>query len=136
MSNAIQSTATDEFVTANLDWTAGTWGLMAVTDAYVYDSGHQFLADVGDRIDTVALTGRAVSGGVLTADDVTVPSTAGLSLGGFWVYVDTGSDSTRLLVFWFDTNSDGTPIGGITTADGIVVPWPSGVVAQFAAVPV
>lgn len=135
--NTVTPGALQEWLTGNLDWTAGTINVLAVDTGYTFSDLHAFLDDVpgGDRIGEVALAGRTAVGGVLDANDSLIPSAGGEALGGLWVYVDTGVEATSRLLFWIDTNEDGTPVSGTTTPDGINVPWSSSGVARFAAVP-
>jgi len=119
--------AIDDWLTAQWSWTAGTIKVAAITTSYVFSTAHDNWDDVpgGDVIGEITIPGRTVSGGVCAGDGLplTIPSAAGLSLGGLWIYRDTGTDSTSRLIAWIDDNADGTPISGTTTVDGIVVPW-------------
>ena len=133
MANFITPASLDEFFASMLSANAS---VLAVSDAYTFDATDDTLDDIagGVRLGTVALTSEALSGGVFTAAPSLIPTAGGDTLGGFWIYKDTGTESTSRLVLWIDTNADGTAIGGTTSSSGITVPWSSTGIFRVAAV--
>jgi hypothetical protein len=81
-----------------------------------YNAADEFLSDVtGAGIVGTSgnLTGKAVTGGVFTASNPTIPSVSGDTTEALIIYKDTGSAATSPLIAWMDTATytpDGTSV--------------------------
>lgn len=79
-----------------------------------YSGAHEFVGDLtGGSIiaRSGALAGKAVTGGVFDANDLTITSVSGSAFTHVILYKDTGSDATSPLLAIFDVASF-TPNGG------------------------
>lgn len=117
-------------MTAELDWTTGTWKAVLLDDTYIYDDAHDFADDLTGVIDSAkTLTGQTVlTNGVCDASDVTPGVTVGIGTTGvsLVIYVDTGMPSTSPLVYFADTNEDSTPIEVIGDGTARPIIWSNG----------
>lgn len=128
MTNHLSAKGAEAFLSGALDWVGDNWIVAAVKTTYAYSAAHDFQDDITSQAfpTTVALTGRTAVAGVAHAANVTVPSAAGLTLGGIWIIHDTGSTATSELVHWIDhTSTGGSIVGVVTTASGLVLQWPA-----------
>lgn len=127
MANAFQPSARDAFGRGEIDWTTDDLVVVLVDDTYTYSAAHEHLDDVagGTRLATSdPLTGATVSGGgVLDADDVQIPTTAGDTIAGLWVAQDTGNEATSRLIVWFDRDAANQLINVDTDTAGVIVTW-------------
>lgn len=132
MANALFDNARELFLTAGLDWTAGTIKACLVdTGTYTVNlSGHNYLGDgvsaaiVGGANGRSAnLASRTATDGAADAADVTFSTIAGVSIEAIVLYRDTGVDATSELIAYIDT-ATGLPI----TPNGgdIIVTWDNG----------
>lgn len=133
MSNHITTASIDDFFAS---WVTAPWSILAVDDTYVWNVAHTMLDDVdaGKRLGTLELASRTISDGVFDADNALIPTAGGDNLGGFWIFNDTGTESTSRLMLWIDRNSDGTPISGLTDSAGIMTPFNAAGIFRIAAV--
>jgi len=100
------------------------WELATTINATLHDSAdtvvdvntHQDIADIlaAGRVATVALTGRTTvaSGNTLTIDaaDATFTSVTGDQAEQVIIWNSTGTESTSLLIVFFDTFTSGMPV--------------------------
>lgn len=134
MSNLVYPKAKEAMLGAGLNLLSGTVKAQLIDLAnYTYSAAHQYLSDVpsGARVGApVTLTGKSITNGVFDAAD---PSWSGLvsapSIEALILYVDTGTESTSLLVVFIDT-ATALPIGAGAT--GGTVTWDSGANKIFA----
>lgn len=121
--------ARQAFLTGALSWTGASFKAVLVDETYVYDAAHDNLNDVtaGKRVATTGtLTCTAVAG-VAHAADATISSPpVGRDVRGYWIYKDTGVESTSLLVAFIDTDPDNAPIEYTTDGTAILVVLDSG----------
>lgn len=126
MTNVVQPSARNLFLTGALSWLSGNYRVCLVDAGYVYDAGHENLDDVdaGDRLGTSGnLTGLTATGGVADADDVTVTVAAGETIAGIWLYKHTGTESTSTLVAWIDTDAGGAALALLTNGEPVQILW-------------
>lgn len=132
MANALFDNARELFLTAGLDWTAGTIKACLVdTGTYTVNlSAHNYLGDgvsaaiVGGANGRSAnLASRTATDGAADAADVTFSTITGVSIEAIVLYRDTGVDATSELIAYIDT-ATGLPI----TPNGgdIIVTWDNG----------
>lgn len=129
MANTLYDEARRLFLEAGINWLTDDVKAILV-DAGAYSpnfSTHKHLSDIGSsaRVTSgVLLTGKETTGGAADANDVTFPTVSGPSIEAVVLYVDTGSESTSVLIAWLDT-ATGLPI----TPNGgdIIVTWDNGV---------
>lgn len=125
----------EAFLQGDVDVLADPIRVIMVTSSYVYSSAHDALNDVGVgyRVgSSVLLSGKVVSGGTLTANDVTFASVAGGStVTALIVYQDTGVESTSRLLAYIDRRADMTPISLATNGGNVVWTWPGGRVLKI-----
>ena len=132
MANALFDNARELFLTAGLDWTAGTIKACLVDTGFytVNLSAHNYLGDgvsaaiVGGANGRSAnLASRTATDGAADAADVTFSTITGVSIEAIVLYRDTGVDATSELIAYIDT-ATGLPI----TPNGgdIIVTWDNG----------
>lgn len=117
-------------VAADIDWDADDIKVALVdTDDYTLDSvNDKFLSDIpGGAIvaTSAALTGKAVTAGVATADDAAFTSVTGDQAEALVVYQSTGVDSTSRLITYVDSAA-GLPFA--PNGEDVTVAWTGGVV--------
>lgn len=107
---------------------------VALIDAadYTYSASHQFWSDVAGAAvvgTPQTLTSKTYVGGVLDADDATIPSVTGDQSEALILYLDTGSAATSRLVAYMDTGITGLPV----TPNGgdINIGWNASGIIQF-----
>lgn len=130
MANLFKTGAVDDAWHAY--WTAGDITMLAVNDTYDPDNVETdlWLSDIDDgaRIGEVVLPTPTEADAVFSAGDCVIPSASGQNLIGYWIYKDTGTETTSRLILWIDHNADGTPVSGPTDDAGISIPFsPSGI---------
>lgn len=129
MANTAYPLGLDKFVSGQISWTSDTIKLAAVDSTYTYSAVHEFYDAVSpSTLGTVqTITGRAVlTGGVLDGDSVNYPGVIlGETVTGLVIYKDTGNTATSPLLFFMDTNDDGTTISRAGDGSTIVVLWSS-----------
>lgn len=106
--------ALDAFLSGALDITTAALRAQLIGSGYTYSATHTSTADLADTIASpVAVTGAAVSGGVVTIDPITFPAVpTGDTIAGVVVYQLAG-----LLVCHIDEGADTVPMA-IATDDG------------------
>lgn len=122
MSNAIVN-AYSEFLLADL--IASNIKIVLLDNTYTFSSAHDNLNDVGSGA-RVATSGNLASkddtNGYFDSADVTFPSlSAGDTITQFYLYKDTGVESTSKLVAYFDTNAAAAAISVTTTGGDLLV---------------
>lgn len=125
-----------KFLCGGLDWSEGTWRLLACSAAYVYSPCDGFVSDLGEAIvaRSEPLTGmwsdRQEGSGMLRfgADNAVFRRpTPGASIAKLVLCCDTGDDAaSRLLGCWDIARCDVTDQGDIAVA------FPGGVLLSFA----
>lgn len=116
MANSVYTSAKSTIIDTDLD--AATLKLVLLNSSYTFSAAHQHLSDIvsGDRVATSsALTGLAVSGGVLGADSPTLSAVDNGTAVAYAVYIDSGTESTSKLLTFIDTESDGTTAISLAT---------------------
>jgi len=133
MANGVYDAGIDALM-GSLDWVSDDIKVVLVdVDDYTVDlEAHEDLADIpaGARVGTSSnLTGKAVTSGVVTADDAVFSSVTGDELEAAVVYYDSGVEATSTLIAYIDTGVGFplTPDGG-----GVVLYWNDGVVLELA----
>lgn len=132
MANALYDNARELFLTAGLNWTAGTIKACLVdTGTYTVNlSGHNYLGDGvsaaivgGANGRSSNLASRTATDGAADAADVTFSTISGVSIEAIVLYRDSGVDATSELIAYIDT-ATGLPI----TPNGgdIIVTWDNG----------
>lgn len=115
----------EHFAQADIDWTSGTFKLIAMTAAYTYSATHEFVTNLSHIVGrSNALTSLTDTGGVLNSASALFPTMTGAQFFYLAIVHDTGSDATSELLYYIDTGT-GLP----TTPDGIdvtVTPHPTG----------
>ncbi|GAA0897693.1 hypothetical protein [Pseudonocardia zijingensis] len=124
MANAFFPKGRQAFATAQVNWPADTIivDLVDMNDVPTFSlSTFQFRSEIpaGARIATGTLTGLDALDGVLSADDVTLPTVTGDQAEALIVSKNTGSDATSPLLVFVDqaTGLPVTPNGGDISID-------------------
>lgn len=122
MANHWMPSGLTAFANGDVDWPAATIKVAAMDSTYVQDDGHTVVNQLTGVLATLTLAGKAVlDSGVLDANDGTFTGVAnGDTITQLMAYVDTGDPATSTLLFYMDTNEDGTPIS--RTSDGSAIP--------------
>lgn len=125
MANLLLPTAKAKFLSADLDWTSGTWKILLVDDTYEWDEAHTVLDDVdnGARVGSAAITGRSVDGAVAKAAAVQIPAEDAKTVTGVWILHDTGTESTSELVAWVDRTDADEALALETTGTDVLITW-------------
>lgn len=122
--NAFQASAKTAFAQV---WQTATIKVVAMDATYVYSAAHDFLSDVpgGTRVAvSAALTGKTSTGGRLDADNFSFGALPiGDTITQLFAFVDTGVEASSLLVIYYDTAADTTPISIETTGGVVDVEW-------------
>lgn len=126
--STIRDEARELFATT-LDWLADDFAFAFMNDGYLFDGAHTRLDDLagGDIEDTIAITSKTATDGVLFADsppDHTFPTPAVIIIGG-WLYHDTGVAATSELLAWYDKRSSGLDIRYTVPAEATKIRWPA-----------
>ncbi len=94
--------AAEAFLKGEIDWTTDDVRIQLFGGGYTYSTSHEFLSDVADTIGSgTALSGRAVSGGVLAAASSTVIAAPTDTVEGAVLYIHTGSSATSRLILCY-----------------------------------
>ncbi len=109
--------------------TSPTVKVQFVTSAFVDSPSVVNLSDVsgGDRLGTpTALTSLSASGKVLySGEKLCASGTAGSTIAGYVIFVDTGDESTSQIVEFIDRDDSGLTIS-LPTGGDIDMAWPDG----------
>jgi len=126
MPNSWYDSGLEGFAAGNLDWDADNFRLVGIdenddTPDLVNDDN---LDDIiaGARVGTSGnFTGKTTVDGYLDANDVTVTAVSGDQYESFSIYLETGVESSSILLLNFDTAAAGLPM----TPDGgnIIYTW-------------
>lgn len=134
MSNEMFPLSRQAFADGELDFTGDDWRVALMSDAYVYDEGHEFYSDVtADALAISAnITGKSNVFGVCDASDVTFPAVAGGDvIGSIILYQWTGSDATSRVVIFYDTLATAEMISVSTDGLDVIVRWSNGSTKMF-----
>lgn len=135
MSTFVYPKALASLMAADIDLPADTIKIVLVSGAYTATTTHEFLSDVGagHRIATSpALSTKAVTSGVFTADDPTFTAVAsGPAVRGWVAYVDTGVEATSRLLCYVDRRADSVPLEIITNGGNVTLTMPAGKVFRI-----
>lgn len=133
MANTLMDAGRDAFAEGAVDWLTDPIKVVLVDNAYAFpgSAGASHLSDVpsGHVLGTSAnLASTAVAAGVCDAADLAGgagigPVAAGPTVGGLYVYKDTGTPATSTLLCWFDTLQSGAPISVVANGGLIEVVW-------------
>jgi len=128
VTNRLYTKAIDAFLTGKIDLSTDDIRCVLVDLAdYTPDfDTHEFLSSVpvAARVGTPqSLAGKAVSGGVFDASDITFSSVTGDPCEALIVYKWTGSDATSRLILFVD-QATGLPV--TPTGADITVSWDNG----------
>ena len=131
MANTLYDVSRKQFLEAGINWLTNDIKCMLVAGSnYTPNfSAHLYLSDIptSARVTPgVLLTGKSTTGGAADANDVTFSAVSSSSpvVTAVVLYVDSGTESTSVLIAWLDT-ATGLPI----TPNGgdIIVTWDNGV---------
>ena len=122
MASHVYPLAKQSFESAGINLTSATIKVALLTSAYTYSAAHQFRSSLSGVVQlSGALTTKAVTNGVFSADNVTFPAVAsGSTIVALALYVDTGSSATDNLIAFVDGFSQATNGGDI------IVAWDAG----------
>lgn len=133
--NQLYPKGREGFLAGDAAWDTDDFRVILADADYVFSAAHVWLADVvaAGRVATSgALVTKTVVDGVADAADVTFALLAGGStITQVIVYRQTGVEGTSLLVAYYDTKSDGTPINVATNGGDVVVQWNNGANRMF-----
>lgn len=126
-----------ELFAGALNWLTDDFAFAWVNDgigSVVNDETYTRLTDVTtyDELDVAITSGKAVTNGVLSADDPadqTFP-TPDVTIVGGWLYHDTGVAATSELLAWYDRTPADLPISFVTPSGLVHVHWPRDVFGQ------
>jgi hypothetical protein len=111
MANALYPKGKKAILDGDVDLLNDTIKIVLVDgDSYVYNTGHDFLDDigVGDRVATSsALASKTTTDGAFDAADVTFTALTGNTVVAWVLYKDTGTASTSQLIAFFNVVSGG-----------------------------
>lgn len=104
---------------------AVTLKAVMVTSAYTYNAAHQFASSLAGQTGTPqTLTSKAGPLGVFNAASLVFPTvTAGSTVVGIVLYLDTGTPSTSRLVAFIDTLSGSTAMSLATNGGDTTINW-------------
>lgn len=132
MANSLYDKVRSVAATTGVGWTTATIKAALIdTGIYTFNIGHSFLSDVNvsARVSTATLTGKSVlSNGACDAGDTTFTAVTGSTVEAFILYVDTGVESTSVLILYCDSmvGLPFTPLGM-----DVKLVWDNGVNAIF-----
>jgi hypothetical protein len=111
MANALYPKGKKAILDGDVDLLNDTIKIVLVDgDSYVYNTGHDFLDDIGagDRVATSsALASKTTTDGAFDAADVTFTALTGNTVVAWVLYKDTGTASTSQLIAFFNVVSGG-----------------------------
>jgi hypothetical protein len=114
MANVIYPKAKEQFLQAGINMASGNIKAVLVDLAdYTYDAAHNALDDVpaGARIDTTGNLGsKTFTNGLFDCANDVFAAATGDQAEAVIFYLDTGVESTSLLIAFFDTSITGAPI--------------------------
>lgn len=133
MANTL-SAAARQAALEGLGWLTGNIKAVLLDATYTYSAAHDFLNDIGGGAIVATsgnLTGKSATNGVADADDVTFTALTGDPVTQIWIYKDTGSAATSLLICYYNYDSSGSPI--IVTPDGtnVILRWSNSATKMF-----
>lgn len=107
------------------NWSADLIKAVLVTSGYTFSNAHANLSDVtaGFRVATVTLSGKSLTNGLLFASSPIVwPSvTSADPIQGFYLYYDSGEETTSTLLAWFDGIIQVTIASSTSSAVGVPI---------------
>lgn len=133
MANGVYDAGLEGLLDGSIDWLTDDIKVVLVdVDDYTVDFASDTVLDdipSGALVDTSGnLTGKTVTLGALSADDVTVSGVSGDQFEAIVVYYDSGSDATSTLLAYLDTGV-GFPL--TPNGDDVLVSWDDGVVIEI-----
>ena len=133
MANVLYPSARSSFLKGEIDWEDDTIKVVALSSTYTYASTDEFYSDISGVLDTATITGATViDNGIADADDASFTSVGvGETVAAIVIYKDTGTAATSPLIYFADTNSDGTAISRESTGATITVTWSADVERVF-----
>jgi len=109
------------------DLTAVNLKVAAIDASHVDSVAHDFLDDIsgGDIVQTSGnLASKTIVNGVFDAADIAIGSPgSGGPITQNWLYHDTGSAATSLLIFYWDEDAAGSPISITVNGEAITYVW-------------
>lgn len=131
MANALAAKFREALLGADIDPLADNIKMVLVDATYTFSAAHDNLDDVGagTRIATSGnLASKTGTDGYFDSASVTFSALpGGDTIVGFWLYKDSGVESTSKLIAWFDADGAASAISVATSgADVTVNPHASG----------
>lgn len=96
------------------------------SSGYTFSAAHTGLDAIlaGDRVATSgALASKTVTGGTFDAADVTFTAVTGNPIAAYVVYKDTGTESTSVLIAYFDHDAAAAVISLTPNGSDIQITW-------------
>jgi hypothetical protein len=129
MADTLYTLGASKLLTGDIDWDSHVIKCALVdTGSYTPDfDADEFLSDLSAAVvaTSSALTNKAVTAGVATADDAVFTSVSGSTVEALVIYKDTGVDTTSSLLAYVDSSA-GLPY--TPTGSGVSFSWAGGVV--------
>jgi hypothetical protein len=114
MANAIYPKAKEQFLQGGINMSSGNIKAVLVDTAdYTYNAAHNALDDIiaGGRVATSANLGsKTFTDGLFDAANATFTAVTGDVSEAVVIYLDSGVESTSLLIAYFDTGVTGLPV--------------------------
>lgn len=129
MANDMPLAARSLFLGGEIDWADGASTFQVALLSSTLDAASvealEFADELPDVEATGALAGRAIlAGGVADADDLAIAGVPlGVELVAIAIYLDTGTPSTSPVIYYADSNDDGTPMLRVADGGDTPVQW-------------
>ena len=126
MSNILYSLAKESLLKGEINLVNNDVKVLLVKNSYTLNADtHQFVADIGNEniaARSTVLDGKSVTLGTFDAENETVENYGTSGFSYIIIYVDTGDDSTSLLLAYIDT-AIGLPVQSTSSEVSITIQW-------------
>lgn len=116
--------AREEFLGAELSWTADDIRACLVRSTYTFNAAHTAMSDLGaaDNGRSPALGGKTRAAGIADADDTNITATAANVCNAVVLFKHTGNDATARLVAFIDAVQSGLPFTP-SAGQNVAIDW-------------
>ena len=108
------------------DLTSVNLKVAAINASHVDSVAHDFLDDItgGNIVQTSGnLASKTITNGTFDAADLNIGSPASGTITQNWLYYDTGTASTSLLIYYWNEDASGNAISIVANGEAITYVW-------------